>query len=112
MVLYSISNPEGSKSPKEWFDECYKTYPHNPSRKSKAKARNLFLKIIAPGGTNTKSKNKDSGGYDDMHLEATPEEILAGVVQYRKDMTPKGTYTAVTDYVPFMHVWLNGGRYE
>ena len=110
--IYSISNPESVKSDKEWFDECHQWYPHNPGRRAKAKARTLFMQIIQPGGVDTRSKNADSGGYDVMHLEATPAEILEGVKAFRKGLLPQDSYTPDTRFVPFMQVWLNQGRWE
>ena len=111
-MIYSISNPESAKSNEEWFDECYKWYPHNPARKSKQKARKKFMDIVKPGGVDTQSLDKDAGGYTELHLEATPEEIFEGVKDFRKAMTPANTYTPETRYVPAMEVWLNSGRYE
>lgn len=96
------------------FEEFWKWYPHNPRRRDKAKARALFNKIIQPGGHKTKSANKDSGGYEELHLQATPEQIVEGVKRYRKSLIPEasGQYAPDTTYAPYAYVWLNGGRWD
>lgn len=98
-------------APENAFAEFWKSYPHNPRRKSKAAAKTLFDKITG-GGISTRTRNKDSGGYLDLFLSATPEEILEGVKTYRKDMTDRTTYKVDTTYVPDAVVWLNGGRWD
>ena len=94
------------------FNEFWKWYPHNPSRKSKAAARSLFMKITSPGGVSTRTKNKDSGGYIDIHLEATPDEIIAGCKIFRQGLTDRQTYKVDSTYAPDAVVWLNGGRWD
>ena len=98
----------------ESFNEFWKWYPHHPQRKSKAKARSLFLQIIQPGGVDTRSKNKDSGQFMDLHLEATSEAIVEATKAYRKALIPQrmGEYAPDTTYTPNALVWLNGGDWE
>lgn len=96
------------------FEEFWKWYPHNPKRRDKAKARAMFNKIVRPGGCDTRSENKDSGCYEVLHLEATPQEIVEGTKNYRKALIPDriGEYSPDITYAPFAYVWLNGGRWE
>lgn len=96
------------------FDEFNKVYPHNPSRRDKVKARALFMRITAPGGTDTRSKNKDSGGLEDLHLEASADDIVKAAKAYWKSLpaVSQTSYSRDTTYVPYAYVWLNQGRYE
>ena len=102
------------EEPEEAFEEFYKLYPHNPTRRAKAKARALFVKITQKGGCDTRSRNSDSGTFDNLHLEATAAEIIAGVAAFRKELLPADKYDFEMDrrFVPYAYVWLNQGRWE
>ena len=115
MTIHKFTpSPDAPGDREPAFAEFYKWYPHNPGRRDKAKTRAMFMKITAPGGTVTKSKNRDSGGFDEIGLEATPEQLVQAVKNYRKSLIPQatGSYSPETTYVPFASVWLNQGRFE
>ncbi len=97
------------------FEEFWTWYP---LKKGKAKARALFMKITAQGGYSTRTLDKDSGAYLELHLEAIPDEIIEAAKAFYKTFPRKGGtdsstyYTLDTTYCPHATTWLNQGRWE
>lgn len=96
----------------EAFNSFWQWYPHHPARKKKPAARQLFMKITSKEGHQTRTLDKDSGRYIELHLKATPEEIVEGAKEFWKSLPKKEGYTPDTTYCPAAEVWLNGGRWE
>ena len=55
------------------FEDFWKACPKKVGR---AKTRELFERITAPGGTDTQSYVKDANQYMTLHLEATPDQLV------------------------------------
>jgi len=91
------------------FDEFWNWYP---LKKGKPKARALFDKITSDGGLSTRTLCKDSGTYLDIHLEATPDELIDGAEKLFRSLIPPNQYTPDTTYCPHPTTWLNQGRWE
>lgn len=95
---------------KEAFARFWEWYP---LKKGKPKAREIFLKITAPGGYRTRTFDKDSGTYIDLHLTASPEQLVEAAKEFWKSLPSKGeSYTRDTTYCPHPATWLNQGRFE
>ena len=95
----------------EQFEDFWKWYP---LKRGKAKARALFKKITAPGGMDTYTVEKDSGMRLELHLEATPQELIDAAQAFWKTLPRKAadSYTPDTTYCPHATTWLNQGRWE
>ena len=99
-------NAEDTETFEAFWKSCVK-------KAEKAKTRVLFSKITAPGGTDTRSLAKDSGGYIELHLEATAEELTAAMKAYSKSLI----YVENDKYVTSKYclnplTFLNSGRFE
>lgn len=96
------------------FDEFWQLYPY-PRRIGKPLARAKW-QAITNGGLRTRTLDKDSGQYVTIELQATPEEILAGLKRYDEKCRKKGSgeygYTDEGKFICHPATWLNQGRWE
>lgn len=90
------------------FEEFWMAYP-KPGRVKKALTMKLWNEIILPEGCTTKVLvSKDH--YEYLHLQATPEEIIAGAKAYELAIRKPGTYGEYkTEFIPHARTWLNAG---
>lgn len=91
------------------FAEFWAAYPKHTQ---KALARAKYEAIIR-GSFKTKTRDKDSGGFMDIELEATEEELIEGAKRYMESLIDKRTYkrTIEDKFIPAAAVWLNQGRW-
>lgn len=86
-----------------------------PKRVGKPIAKAKFMAIVR-GGYSTRTLDRDSGTYIDIHLEATPQQIIDAAKRYEaKNRKPGiGNYSYIDDGKYLMHpaTWLNRGAWE
>lgn len=104
-----MKKDDGKEVAERAFEEVWKAYG-NKAKKPLAKAK--YLSIVK-GAFKTKTFEKDSNSYVEIELEATPEEILAGVKRYMASQIDKKTYTIKDGgkYIPHLATFLNQGRW-
>ena len=92
------------------FDDFWKRYPR---KVGKAIARAKWNQITGPG-LKTRTLDRDSGQYVELDLQATPEEIMAGLKAWWNSIPMKADFTKDIDeqYIPHPATWLNRGRWE
>lgn len=92
------------------FDEFWAAFP---KRTLKAQAKAKYEAIIR-GGFRTKTRDKDSGGFMELELEATEDELIEGAKRYTASLIDKRTYKRVIEdrFIPSAVVWLNQGRWQ
>lgn len=95
------------------FDDFWKVYPRKIKR---ALALAKWNAITSEEGLKTKTLDKDSGTYVEIHLKATPEEILEGARRYREAQREPGTgnygFKDGGKFIAHPANWLNQGRWE
>ena len=89
------------------FEDFWQLFP--ASRRGSKPIAQAKWNAITNGGLATKAKDTDSGGYVEIFLQATPEEILAGLKTYIKQRTPKESYTVDLTYFALATTFLNRG---
>jgi len=90
------------------FEEFWKVFP---KQVGKQQAWAKWRQITSEEGMDTRALCKDSGEYLWIHVQATPERIIAGARRYRKNQTDPQTYR-VKDFTCMPVTWLNNGRWE
>ncbi len=100
--------PEPEKAVQSRFEEVWKLWP-NKAKKPLAKAR---YDALLRGPFKTRTLDKDSGQYVDIELEASEEEIVAGIKAYLKSQITKD-FKMKDDgkYIPHLATFLNQGRF-
>ncbi len=88
------------------FDALWDIWKGMGRRVGKVQARALYGQIVN-GGLDTTCVV--DGRRLELHLTATPEEILEGAEGYSKHIMRTDTETQFTKTLP---VWLNQGRWE
>lgn len=78
-------------------------------KEGKAKAKAKFDKITSLGGFDTMSLDRDSGKYEPLHLEATPEQLIVAAEAHRKHMEEEKREKSKILQPP---QFLNQGRFE
>lgn len=91
------------------FEELWKLWP---VKAKKPLARAKYEAILR--GCKTRTLDKDSGGYIEIELQATEDQIMAGIKAYLASQVDKNTYKLKDGgrYIPHLATFLNGGRYE
>jgi hypothetical protein len=91
------------------FDDFWRLYPKRVG-KVLAKAK---WDAITGQGLDTRILDKDSGTYLHIRLQATAEEIIAGLKAYRSTLYDSN-YRLKTEeqFLPHCATWLNQGRWE
>ena len=91
------------------FDEFWDAY-HSERRRKKSACRVVFEKITSPEGYHTRTRDKDSGQMIDIHLQATPEEIIMGAKAYYYQECVRGDTPA--KFILHSTTFLNQGAWE
>lgn len=101
--------PTDTEAAQDRFDEFWK---HFPKRVGKPLARAKWNAITGPG-LKTKTLDRDSGGYVEIELQATPEELIEGAKRYRSTQIDRQTYDLKDGGKFTCHpsTWLNQGRW-
>ena len=91
------------------FEAIWNLWP-NKSKKPLARAK--YLSILK--GCKTRTMDKDSGMFVEIELEATEDQIVAGIKKYLASQVDKNTYKLKDGgkFIPMLSTFLNGGRYE
>lgn len=91
------------------FDDFWEAYPKKVG-KPLARAK---WEAITNGGLDTKTLDRDSGTYIEIHLQADPMEIVEGAKRYRKSQVDPQTYRMRDGgrYIAHPATWLNQGRW-
>lgn len=107
LQLFPESKPKGGVK-SERFEEFWSAYPKHVG---KALAKAKYESIL--NGVKTKTVDKDSGGFMEIELSATEEELVAGAKKYTLSLLDRNTYkrTVEDKYLPAPAVWLNQGRW-
>lgn len=84
-----------------------------PKKVGKPLARAKWREIVGHG-LRTRTMDKDSGMYVDIDLQATPDELLAGMKRYARSLirVENDKYVIEKRYVVHPATWLNQGRWE
>ena len=109
-----MSNVVAMKRPEAGsFDEFWLYYP-TPRRVGKPLAKAKW-DAITGSGLKTRTLDRDSGQYVDIELQATPEEIIAGVKRYDERCRKKGvgeySYEDGGKFICQPSTFLNQGRW-
>ena len=99
MTVHQL-NPESASS----FDQFWKAYP----RKIDKALAHAKWAAITNGGLSTRMLDRDSGLFIPITLQATPEEIMAGLRRYRENLPQEYD----EKFVPHPATWLNRGRWQ
>ena len=91
------------------FEDLVRAYPRT-TRTKPAAARMKFNAIISPDGLTTRNHDHDSGGFIEVHLQATPEEIIRGAKMYAQEMRIPESYK-FSEYTQGLQNWLNQGKW-
>jgi len=89
------------------FEDFWQRFP--ASRRGSKPLAMAKWKAITNGGLTTNMKDNDSGQFVEVFLEATPEEILAGLKEYIKQRTDPETYKVETKFFALASTFLNRG---
>ena len=86
-----------------------------PKKIGKPIARFKWDAITSEQGLSTRALDKDSGMYVEIHLKATPEELIKGMKAYRDSQQggEKWAWGLVEDgrFTSHPSTWLNRGRW-
>jgi len=106
-VLQLFSEPVKAVSSSR-FEEFWSAYPKHVG---KALAKAKYEAILR--GVKTKTVDKDSGGFMEIELIATEEELISGAKKYTLSLLDRNTYkrTVEDKFLPAPAVWLNQGRW-
>lgn len=91
------------------FEAIWSLWP-NKSKKPLARAK--YAAILK--GCKTRTMDKDSGMFVEIELEATEDQIVAGIKKYLASQVDKNTYSLKDNgkYIPHLATFLNQGRWE
>ena len=86
-------------------------WSHYPKRIGKPLAKAKYDAIVR--GIKTKTVDKDAGGFMEIELQATEEELIEGAKKYTRSLLDMNTFkrTVEDKYLPAPAVWLNQGRW-
>lgn len=100
------------------FDDFWRLCP---KKVGKPIAEAKWRAITSPQGMMTRTLDRDSGLYIDIHLKATPEELIAGMKRYCMEQCPTSTWEEIAQgrarlkdggkYTCHPSTWLNQGRW-
>ena len=96
------------------FDDFWKECP---KRVDKMLAKAKWDAITSPDGLSTRIKDRETGELVEVHLKATPDELVAGMKRYDRSVrTYKpgadwGTLKDDSAYICHPSTWLNRGRW-
>lgn len=103
---------EEAPAPAGDFEAIWRIWP-NKAKKVLAKAK---YEAILRGGFRTRTLDKDSGQYVEIELDASPDDILAGVKAYLQSQRATGSgqfgYKDDGRFIPHLATFLNQGRWE
>lgn len=105
--------PSQQEKPREDLNAAFERFwSIYPKRTQKALAKAKFM-AICRGSFKTKTRDKDSGGFMDIELDASAEEIIEGAKRYMDSLIDKVTWKRKIEdkYIPAAAVWLNQGRW-
>ncbi len=91
------------------FADLQKAYPRT-SRTKPAAAKAKWDAIISEEGLHTRNRDEDSGTFVDVHLKATPQEIIEAARLYRQEMQLPESYK-YSEYTQGLQNWLNQGKW-
>lgn len=95
------------------FDAFWLAYPR-PRRMGKLMAQAKWDKIVSGDGLYTRIFDRSTEQYMDVHLKASPEEIIAGTQAWEKTIRKPNTYSEYIiepRYMPLPATFLNQGRW-
>ena len=92
------------------FEDFWKVCPKKVGR---ALTRAKFDAITSDAGLQTRTLDRDSGNYVDIHLKATASELVSAMRRYEKAQTDPKTFGLKEDGKFTLHpaTWLNQGRW-
>ena len=96
--------------PQASFDDFWAA---SPKRVGKPLTQAKWDAITSPHGLRTKTLDRDSGGYVEIFLKATPEELVDGMKRYARNLPRTADYTITVEDRFLVHpaTWLNQGRW-
>ena len=96
-------------APQVGFDDFWRLYPRHAD---KAMCRAKW-EAITNGGLVTRCLDRDSGGYVELRLQASPNEIVEGVKRYVKTLPRKpNSYDFLEpQFIALPATFLNRGRW-
>lgn len=99
-------------NPVPTFEDFWAKYPAE-RRCKKAQCKRLW-DAITDGGYDARTKSPEGGGFMTIRLEATPEEIMAGLERWAKQLprNPQNFDLIEPQFIVTSPVWLNQGRWE
>lgn len=109
MAVVSLFPTEAIQVAECRFEEVWKLWP---VKSKKPLARAKYLSILK--GCKTRTMDKDSGMFVEIELEATEDQIVAGIKKYLASQVDKNTYKLKDGgkYIPHLATFLNQGRWE
>lgn len=91
------------------FDEFWAVCP---LKKKKAATQAKYNAVIAPSGHHTRTFEKDSGGYIDIYIQATEQDLIDGMRKYAKSVAGNSSNNYKrSEYILHSRTWLNQGRW-
>jgi hypothetical protein len=106
--MSNVHNLNGEQA-KSWEDYFEDFWEQQLIKVGKVTAREKFRRIVN-GGLQTRTKDYDAGGFMEIYLEATPEQLVEAAKAYRRKQTDPKTYKA-KEYTSQPTQWLNKGRF-
>ena len=111
--MTNVHNLQPQVEPEADFEAFWALVPSERKR-GKAMCRALFNQITRPGGRSTRTLMRDSGQYVELHLEASPREIIDGWRRYIVGQIDKNNGFRLRDggkYTLLPATFLNRGEW-
>ena len=104
------SNVVSLRPEQDRFEEFWKAYPKKKIAKPLCKSK---WDAITGKGLKTRTLDKDSGTYVEIELQASPEEIIAGLKRYVDSQWDRGAcrFKDEGKFICNPSTWLNQGRW-